>query len=82
MIQLKTKCKDCIHEKVCRNVSIPDRLKSHIENVNYGGEQNRIYKLGDMTNNYHINIDVSCANFEMQRPVTKRAVDLSNYVGD
>ena len=64
-VNLKTNCKNCVHEKVCRNNGRPESFKRRIENTNYGKGPNDDYGLDTMSNSYHISIDISCKDFEM-----------------
>lgn len=71
-INLKQDCKDCVHEKVCRNIGRPEAFKKRIESMNYGNGPNDDYDFGTMSDHYHVKIDVSCKDFEknIARPRT------------
>lgn len=64
-VNLKTKCEECVHEKVCRNIGRPKIFKKCIENTQYGRGPNDDYGLDTMSDSYHISIDISCNDFEM-----------------
>ena len=80
-VNLKTNCKDCIHEKVCKNHGIAESFSKRLSDLNYGCGPNDDYDWGTMSDHYHVKIDISCSDFEKRIPI-KRTVDLRGYVSD
>ena len=72
-VNLKTNCKNCVHEKVCRNNGMPELFKRRIENTNYDIGPNDDYGLDTISDRYHITIDISCNDFEKSVPVPRGA---------
>ena len=72
-VNVKTNCKNCVHEKVCRNNGRPESFKRRMENTNYGKGPNDDYGLDTMSDSYHISIDISCNDFEKSVPVPRGA---------
>jgi len=75
-VNLKTACRDCIHEKVCRNVGRPEAFRERLCNTNYGSGPNDDYGYDDMSDSYRISIDISCEDFEKRTSVAR-----NRYVG-
>lgn len=72
-VNLKTKCEECVHVKVCRNIGRPAAFKTRMENTDYSHGPNDDYGLDTMLDHYHIAIDISCKDFEKSVPVPRGA---------
>lgn len=70
-VNVKTACRDCIHENVCRNVSRPELFQKQLCDTNYGSGPNDDYGYDEMSDYYRINIDISCKDFIKRTPVTR-----------
>lgn len=63
MINLKTECKDCIHEKVCKNKGNPIWIKNKLAEMTLGSGPNDDYDWATMTDAYRVKIDISCSDY-------------------
>lgn len=81
-VNLKTNCRDCIHEKVCKKRCYPKLFNERLGDLTYGSGPNDDYSWRTMSDYYRVQIDISCMDFEKRIPVSKKAVDLSKYVSD
>ena len=63
MIKLKTDCKDCIHEKVCKNKDNAKHAMEKLNNTRYGNGPNDDYDWDIMMDTQHVNIEFSCPDF-------------------
>ena len=70
-VNLKTNCKDCIHEKVCKNRGIAESFNKRLSELTYGCGPNDDYDWNTMSDCYHVKIDISCSDFERIIPVKK-----------
>lgn len=70
-VNLKTDCKDCIHEKVCKNHNQTKYFADRLQRINYGDGPNDDYSWDTMSDHYHVNIDISCKDFEQAKPVPR-----------
>ena len=61
-VNLKTNCKDCVHEKVCKNHGMAESFNERICGLIYGSGTNDGYDY------YHMKIDISCIDFEKKVP--------------
>lgn len=63
MIKLKTDCKDCIHEKVCKNKNNAKYDMEKLKNTMYGKGPNDDYYWYIMMEARHVDIEFSCPDF-------------------
>lgn len=70
-VNLKTKCEECVHKKVCRNTGMAKLFSDKLKQTNYGDGPNDDYDYGIMSDHYHVNIDISCKDFERAKPVPR-----------
>lgn len=70
-INLKTDCEKCTHKNVCRNNGMAKIIGEKLKRINYGSGPNDDYDYGLMSDWYHVNIDISCADFEQVKPVPR-----------
>lgn len=71
MINLKTNCEECIHNKVCRNKNRAKCLCERLSDLTFGEGLMMINDWDTRSEHYHINIDISCKDFEKIRPVAR-----------
>ena len=65
MIELLTKCEDCIHKKVCKNVNNPKNAMNKLKNLEYSDHPNQDYDWDTMMNYYGVTIRFSCGDFRI-----------------
>ena len=70
-VNVKTYCRDCIHEKVCRNTGRPELFQQRLCDTNYGSGPNDDYGYDEVSDSYNISIDISCNDFDKRTPVTR-----------
>ena len=63
MITLKTKCKNCIHNKMCKNRDNAETDMNKLKNMNYGKGPNDDYTWEDISNSRNVNIVFSCPDY-------------------
>lgn len=63
MIKLKTDCKDCMHEKVCKNKNNAKYDMEKLKKSQYGRGPNDDYDWGFMMDARHVDIEFSCPDF-------------------
>lgn len=73
MIKLNTKCDDCIHSKVCINKNQAKYFANRLSKINYGDGPNDDYDFDTMSDHYHVNIDISCRDYEKSVPKPRKA---------
>ena len=71
MITLKTDCNTCIHKDICRYKDNAKYDMNKLRDMNYGEGSNDDYDWETMSNSHHVNIDISCKDFEKIRPVVR-----------
>lgn len=71
MIKLKTDCKDCIHEKVCKNKNNAKYDMQRLNSSIYGKGPNDDYNWEYMMNARHVDIEFSCPDFS-SNPAVRR----------
>lgn len=71
MIKLKTDCKDCIHEKVCKNKNNAKHAMQRLNSSIYGKGPNDDYDWEYMMNALHVDIEFSCPDFS-SNPAVRR----------
>lgn len=71
MINLKTNCEECMHNKVCRNKNHAKYLCERLSDLTFGEGPNDDCDWNTISEHYHINIDISCKDFEKIRPVAR-----------
>lgn len=70
-VNLKTKCEECTHAKVCRNKNQAKYFANKLKETNYGDGPNDDYDYDTMSEHYHVNIDIYCKDFEKVKPVPR-----------
>ena len=68
-ITLKTNCKECIHNKLCRHVNNAENLMNELKEKTYGEGPNDDYDWDTMSEHFHVNIEFSCPDFKLDRGV-------------
>ena len=63
MIELKTKCEDCIHKKVCKNIGNTRYAMEKLKNMIYSNQINIDYSWEVIMKNENIHISFSCDDF-------------------
>ena len=73
-VNLKTNCKDCVHEKVCKNHGRAESFNERMCDLTYGSGTNDDYNWKTMSDHYHVQIDISCIDFEKRVPTPRKAI--------
>lgn len=63
MIKLSTDCKECIHEKVCKNKNNAKYAMEKLKGTTYGKGPNDDYDWDYMMKAKHVDISFSCPDF-------------------
>ena len=74
-VNLKTDCEKCTHKKVCKNHSAALTFANKLKEINYGLGPNDDYSYDTMSDHYHVNIDISCKDFEQVKPVPRTPIN-------
>lgn len=72
MITLKTKCEDCIHHVVCRNLGFARADMEKLKDTTYGNENNCDYDWNAMSQSRHVDITFSCPDFHPKKETLLR----------
>lgn len=72
-VNLKTNCKNCVHEKVCKNHGKAELFNERICDLTYGSGPNDDYDWKTMSDCYRVQIDISCMDFEKRVPNPRKA---------
>lgn len=64
MITLRTDCKDCIHEKVCRNKDNAKSAMERLKNMQYGKGPNDDYDWDTMMKHKNVDVMFSCPDYK------------------
>ena len=63
MMELKTNCKDCLHNKMCRFKGNAESDFEKLAGTTYGDGVNDDYSWEIMLSSRHVNVTFSCADF-------------------
>ena len=63
MIMLKTKCEDCIHQVVCRNLGKTRADMEKLKATTYGNGNDNDYDWDTMSQSRRVDITFSCPDF-------------------
>lgn len=69
MIELKTKCEECIHKKVCKNVGNAKRDMEKLKNMTYSNHPNMDYPWEIIMDSRNVHITFSCDDFHKENAV-------------
>lgn len=69
MIELKTKCEECIHKKVCKNVGNAKRDMEKLKNMTYSNHPNMDYSWETIMDSRNVHITFFCDDFHKANAV-------------
>ena len=72
-VNLKTNCKNCVHEKVCKNHGRAEWFNERMCDLTYGAGPNDDCDWKTMSDHYRVQIDISCMDFEKRVPTPRKA---------
>ena len=66
MIKLKTNCDECNHNVVCKHIDTAKNNMEKLKKTQYGSGPNDDYDWDTMMEQYDVNIEFSCKNYQMR----------------